>query len=167
MSEVRVRIVFREHPCTNHTESDFQLANEDCEVCGGCMCGEYATCCGGIQRGQYCSDCGAEMEQPYCYPCNGEIHEGCSRGIIIPESQDVLYTGTVYAHWKHGELIRYEGFGHPHLDGTYCLGEAAELFSGVFSVEKAIEAIVTHLSNVDFSDGLGGTYNGITLRRAA
>jgi hypothetical protein len=57
--------------------------------------------------------------------------------------------------------VEYTGAGHPHLSGSYCLGEAANLFENVTTKEQAIEAIVTHISNVDFEDGLGGEYHGI------
>lgn len=159
MSEVTIRIAFQSHPCTNHTDGDFYLTDEGCG-CSSCRCEEGDYCCGAVRQTQYCPECGAETEQPYCYPCNGEQ---CECGVRICSGDDVLYSGSVYARWVNGALVDYSGNGHPHLAGTYCLGDAAELFENVTTKEQAIEAIITHISNVDFHDGLGSStdYYGI------
>lgn len=159
MSEVKIRLSFQDHVCTNHTPSDFTLPDPDCG-CSNCRCDEGGYCCHSERDGTYCSDCGGELERPCCYLCNGE---DCGCGERVSSGDDVTYTGTVSAEWKDGKLIRYTGGGHPHLTGTYCLGSAAELFENVTTKEQAVEAVVTHISNVDFNDGLGsaGDYYGI------
>jgi hypothetical protein len=163
MSEVSIKIEFKHHPCTNHTTYDFHIPDSDCSECGCCNCDAEGYCCGLERSGTYCSDCGDEIERPYCYSCAGEEHEGC--GERIESEADVLYSGTVTAVWKHGELIQYRGYGHPHLQNSYCLGEAAPLFEDVTTEAQAIEAVVTHISNVDFGDGLGSAsdYYGIEV----
>jgi len=162
MSEVSIKIRFESHVCTNHTCGDFRSAGE-CEECESCRCDRECYpgyCCDEDRSTSYCSDCGCEVEFPYCYPCNGE---SCCEGETIEEGADVTFTGLVVATWKHGTLVSYNGSGHPHLNGSYCLGGAADLFVDVTTVEQAVEAVVTHISNVDFNDGLGGPYTGIEV----
>lgn len=160
MSEISIRLKFDRHPCTNHTDYEFRIPDTDCN-CGNCQCDEGGYCCGDERVSAYCPDCGAEIERPYCYVCAGE---DCGCGETIDALDDVAYSGTVWAKWINGALAEYRGSGHPHVQsGNYCLGNTAELFVGVTTKEQAIEAVVTHVSNVDFSDGLGGPndYYGI------
>lgn len=166
MSEVKIRMKFNRHRCSNHTDIDFYLTEEDCEECSNCRCEEGGYCCGHVRHSEYCPDCGDGISMPYCYPCGGG---NCGCAITIDAERDVMYSGTVTATWRNGELIEYDGFGHPHLLGhnNYCLGEVANLFEGVTTTAQAIEAIVTHISNVNFNDGLGGSSEYYNIERVA
>lgn len=163
MSEVSIKLRFNDHPCTNLTDGYFRMPDKDCEnQCAQCRCDSQGYCCGEERNTDYCADCGHQIECPPCYPCNGEE---CSCGIEIPPDVDVTYTGNVQASWKNGELAFYRGNGHPHLDGSHCLGEVARLFENVTTTAKAIEAVLTHISNVDFHDAINGSgpYLGIEV----
>lgn len=164
MTEVSVKIAFRNHPVTNHTGSTFVMSDEDCEQCGRCRCEEGGYCCGETHHSAYCPDCGEGIEHPYCFVCEGESCGSC--GNEIEPHAEIVYSGTVTATWKDGRLVTYKGSGHPHVQSyNYCLGEAAELFTDVTDTARALEAVITHVSNVDFSDGLGGAsdYYGIEV----
>lgn len=156
MSTVEVKLNFRSHLCTNHTLDDFTV--DLCDDCTRCRCEDDGYCCGEDRSSAYCPDCGCEIDRPICYACDGE---NCGCGTTIDAGEDVTYTGVVWAKWVNGTLTHYRGDGHPHLNGSYCLGSAAPLFENVVTKEQAVEAIVTHISNVDFNDGLGGPYHAI------
>jgi len=164
---MKVKITFHDHPCTNHTNGDWGAPDENCDDCGRCLCDSTGTCCQREHRSEYCPDCGCEIERPYCYACNDEHCHSCSSdsGDTFQHGVDVFYSGTVTAEWVNGTLKNYSTTaGHPHLTrSSHCLGQAAPLFHDVHSQEKAIEAVVTHISNVDFYDGVGAPYNGISV----
>lgn len=163
-SEVKIRLTFRNHPCTNHTDGSVQLKDPECETCGTCRCEEGGYCCGSTRHSQYCPDCGCEVEHEYCYQCSGEDCGNCDDAESIGDGEDVTYSGVASARWVDGTLVEYYAYGHPHILGaSYCLGNAAPLFDGVRTQAQAVEAIVTHISNVDFHDGLGSMsdYHGI------
>lgn len=163
MSEVRIKLTFEDHPCTNHSDHDYRGKDEDCEMCTSCRCEDGGYCCGTVRHSAYCPDCGCEVEREFCYACNGEECGNCQEeGVEIPSGEDCTYSGVASARWVNGTLVEYYAIGHPHImQASYCLGEAAPLFEGVTTKEQAVEAVVTHISNVDFGDGLGGTYTGI------
>ena len=157
---VSVSLRFRRHVCTNMTGQSWTIGDEDCP-CGVCVCGDAGSCCGEDCPTPYCPLCGDSVDQPYCYTCNGDT---CGCGFVVPSGRDVYYSGDVHAEWRNGELYSYEGEGHPHIDGSsHCLGECAELFVGVTTEAQAIEAIVTHISNVDFSDAVCDNPIGIEV----
>lgn len=162
MSSVSIVLNFRAHPCTNHSDEPWNISDVDCS-CASCHCDDDGYCCGNEwpRHYQYCPSCGGEIEHDPCYSCNGETCGDC--GDSISPDDDVTYTGRVEASWRNGELCDYRGYGHPHLNGvnSYCLDECAPLFENVTTQAQAIEAVVTHISNVNFPDGLGGNYSGI------
>lgn len=163
MTTVSIRIDFQRHPCTNMSEYDYETG--ECSDCNTCRCDEGDYCCGATRYTAYCPDCGSETDRPHCYACSGEPCGNCNSngdGESFPEGEDVTYTGVVSATWKNGELASYTGYGHPHLNGTYCLDQCAPLFVGVTTQGQAVEAVVTHISNVRFESGLeNGPYTGI------
>jgi len=159
---MKIIITFQKHPCTNHTDGDYGVVEDDCEECNLCRCDEPGYCCGNELYSAYCPDCGCEVERPSCNACNDESCGNCNKVIFVKRGDDVFYSGTVIAEWTNGALKTYEATsGHPHLNATHCLGNAAPLFNDVTSKEMALEAVITHISNIDFNDAVGGTYDGI------
>lgn len=157
---IGVSLRFRRHMCTNMTDSSWTIGDSECS-CRMCACDEVGSCCGEECGTPYCPYCGDSVDQPYCYACKGET---CGCGVFIAKGANVYYTGDVHAEWRNGELYHYEGEGHPHIDSeSYCLGECAELFVGVTTIPQAIEAIVTHISNVDFGDAVSEDPTGIEV----